>query len=155
MPEVDDFETPEELEKRKWGNRYATGKKYSESREDNERQKAKRRAYYAKNGEHFREYKKKYHAENKEKINAHQRERYQKRKEKNREYARQYYLDHREEILAKQKKQREENPENYRAQQQRCKGKSMREVEAHIRGVPVEDIPRNGFYFGKGVQREK
>lgn len=153
LPEAEDFDTPSELEQRKRGNRAATGKVYSESREDNEAWNAKRREYYARNGEHLREYKRKYYEDNKERLRAYRHKYYQEHKEKFQEYSKKYYQSHREEILARIKKKCKENPEKCKEYQKRYRGKSMREVEAHIRGVSVDELPRSGFYFGKGVKR--
>ena len=135
------------------GNRAATGKRYSESRKDNEAFNAKRREYYARNGEHIREYRRKYYEDNKERLREYRNKYYQEHKEKLREDGKKYYQKHREEILARTKTKRKKNPDKFREQQQRCLGKPMREVEAHIRGVSVDELPRSGFYFGKGVKR--
>lgn len=129
MPEAEDFDTPEELEKRKAGNRAATGRKYCEDREVNLSQREKRRAYYASRGDHFREYKREYHAKNREKINAQQRARYQKRKDKNREYSKRYYQEHREELIEKNRQWRQQNPERYKEYQRRYRGQLKHEAE--------------------------
>lgn len=150
MPEAEDFETPAELAERKAGNRAATGRKYCENREVNEARNAKLRAYRASLGEEFRAQRREYYAKNKEKINAQQRARYQKNIEKNRARSLQYYYDHREERLAAQKKWREENPDKAKEQQINAKGRTMREVEAHIRGISVDEIPEYDFWGGKG-----
>ena len=84
MPEMDDFETPEELADRKAGNRAATGRKYCVDPEVNKARNEKLRAYRASLGDKFREQRREYHARNREKINAQQQARYQKNKEKNR-----------------------------------------------------------------------
>lgn len=149
MPEAEDFETPEELEEMKRGNRAATGKSYSSSREDSEEFKRKCREYYVRNVEHIREYKREYRARNSEKIRAEKREYAKKHPEKNRECCRRYYQKHREQILAAAKKNYKADPEKYRERDRRYRGKSMREVTAHILGVPVEEVTEQYLWFGK------
>lgn len=155
MPEADDFETPEELRDAKRGNLANTGKKYSINPEDNEAKRAKRRQWYADHKEREREYQRQYYEEHKAEINANARIRYLAQREKRLEYQRKYRKEHRDELRESARAARKADPERFKEYQVKNKGKSMREVEAHIRGVPVEEIPRNGFYFGKGVQREK
>ena len=155
MPEAEDFDTPEELRAAKMGNKGSTGLTYSTDPTDNATRREKRREWYALNKEHEREYQRNYYYEHRDEINEKARERYQKNKQHRLEYQRRYRAEHHDEILAKARAAREADPERFKAYNIKHKGNSMREVEAHIRGVPVEDIPRNGFYFGKGVQREK
>lgn len=153
MPEADDFDTPEELADAKRGNKANTGKKYSVDPNDNENKRAKRRAWYAENRERECAYNREYYEKHREELLAKQRERYRANKTQRLEYQKKYREEHRDEIREAQRAAREADPERFRAYNEKSRGKSMREVEAHIRGVPVEEIPRNGFYFGKGIKR--
>lgn len=153
LPEAEDFETPEELRDAKRGNVANTGKKYSVDPEDNENKRAKRRQWYAEHKEQSREYQRKYYEEHREELLAQMRERYRRNKEKKLNSAGQYREEHREEINEKAREARAADPERFKAYKEKCLGKPMREVEAHIRGVSVDELPRSGFYFGKGVKR--
>ncbi len=153
MPEAEDFETPEELLAIKRGNKSMTNKTYSIDPADNEAKRARRRQWYADHPEQCRENSRKYYAEHREEILARQRARYREDPSRKLEYQRRYTEEHREEINRKRREERAADPEKFREQQRRYRGKPMREVKAHISGVPVEEIPEAGFYFGKGVKR--
>lgn len=158
LPEAEDFETPEELREIKRGNKAFTNLTYSVDPADHEAKLEKRRQWYADpdNREKTIERNRKYYAENREDILAKQRKKYREdpdRRQRKLESANNYYAENREEICAKQKAKRAADPERFKAYKEKCLGKPMREVEAHIRGVSVDELPRSGFYFGKGVKR--
>lgn len=138
MPEADDFKTPDELHAPK-----IHAKSYSEpvditTLSDEEADKEYRRQYYELNSE---------------RLLAKYKESSPSEKERRREYTKKYREEHREEIKEKARAARAADPERFKAYALKQKQKSMREVEAHIRGVSPDEIPRNGFYFGKGVER--
>ena len=153
MPEAEDFDTPEELYEAKRRNENTTGKVYG-TKEDYEAAKAKRKEKYWNDPERDHEICKRYR---------------ETHKEERREYARKYYREHREEITERQREwrrknrdrinaarreDRKANPEKYKQYWQNSCGKPMREVEAHIKGVPVEDIPVYDFCKDRIVFKE-
>lgn len=151
LPEAEEFETPEELSNAKRGNKGCTGLTYTNGTEEHAEYCAKRRKRYAENREQAREYQREYYRKNKERILSNQRVNYIYNKEKRLEYQRQYRAAHKDELNESAKEWRRNNPDKVREYQIRARGKPMREVTAHIMGIPVEDVPETGFKFGKGV----
>lgn len=157
MPEAEDFETPAELRALKRGNKSYTNLTYSIDPADHEAKLEKRRQWSAEHKEQLREYQRKYYAEHRDELLAKQRQRYREdpeRRRRKQETSNDYYKRNREEINEKAREARAADPERFKAYKEKCLGKPMREVEAHIRGVSVDELPRSGFYFGKGVERK-
>ena len=138
MPEADAFKTYEELRAPK-----LDIKSYSEPADINT----------LTDEDAKKEYQRQYYEMNKEKILADQKRLNDQYKERRREYNRKYREEHHDEIKEKAKRARAEDPERFRAYAKKQRIKSMREVEAHIRGVAPDEIPKNGFYFGEGIKR--
>ena len=105
MPELDDFETPDELHSMKLKEIPERVERKPAPVSDEEKRQ-RRREQYAADREHRREYAREYYRRN----NAES----ERRKERNRENARRYRESHHDEILAKARADRAANPEKYR-----------------------------------------
>lgn len=159
MPESEDFETPEELREMKRHNKAVTDHVYSCNPADNQRKNERQRERYRLNAETERAKKREHYALNRDQISEHTREyliAHPDKAQARRERSRQYREDHKEEINARRRQKYAENPEKYKEQARQSRirnsGRPMREVMAHIYGVPVEDIPKNKLHYGKGRQ---
>lgn len=153
MPEAEDFDTPEELRKAKWGNKGATNLLYCEERERAEKKKAYHREYYRKNRERMLENQRRYDDAHKEQISERNKRYYQEHKAEICAQQKEYHAEHREEYKARSKAWREAHPDKVKEYRLKTYGKPMREVTAHILGIPVEDVPKPDFVFGKGARK--
>lgn len=155
MPEVDDFDTPEELAEAKRRNHGATNKIYSTDPADAERKRKYQNKYYLQHAEELKARARQRYADNRDAELERQKRYREKHLDEKREYDREYHAAHREERNAKQRERYAANPEKYREMKKKERGKPMREVMAHIYGVAVEDIPKNHLRYGKGRYQDE